>query len=164
MFLVSAAFVLALCDTAAAQQVRRAERLVGANENPPVVTDASGNFRAEIFPDQIAFRLRYGELEGNVTQAHLHVGNPGINGDIVVFLCANDPIVPPAPAPECPVSGVLEDVIEPDDVLEDPGGVLEAGDLEGLTRLIRQGAVYANVHSNLHPGGEVRGQMSPRIR
>jgi hypothetical protein len=166
-FLVSAGLVLALCDTAAAQQVRRAERLVGANENPPVVTDASGNFRAVIFANRIEFRLRYGPLEGDATQAHLHVGNPGTNGAIVVFLCANDPFAPPAPAtaPECPVSaGVVEDVIDPEDVLEDDDGVLEAGDLDGLKRLIRQGAVYANVHSGAHGAGEVRGQISPRIR
>jgi hypothetical protein len=158
---------LVLCDTAAAQQVRRAERMTGANENPPVVTDASGNFRARIFADRIEFRLRYGGLEGDVTQAHLHVGNPGNNGAIVVFLCANDPFAPPAPAtaPECPASpNVVEDVIDPADVLADDDGVLEAGDLEGLARLIRQGAVYANVHSGLHGAGEVRGQMSPRIR
>jgi hypothetical protein len=166
MFVVSAGLVLALCDTAAAQQVRRAERLVGGNENPPVVTDASGNFRAVIFPDQIEFRLRYGGLEGDVTQAHLHVGNPGTNGGIVAFLCADASLDPPAPAttPECPVSGVVEDVIDAADVLADTAGVLEAGDLDGLKRLIRQGAVYANVHSTLHTGGEVRGQIGPRIR
>ena len=167
MFLVSAGLGLVLCDTAAAQQVRRAERMTGANENPPVVTDASGNFRARIFADRIEFRLRYGGLEGDVTQAHLHVGNPGNNGAIVVFLCANDPFAPPAPAtaPECPASpNVVEDVIDPADVLADDDGVLEAGDLDGLKRLIRQGAVYVNVHSGLHGAGEVRGQMSPRIR
>jgi hypothetical protein len=42
--------------------------------------------------------------------------------------------------------------------------VITAGDLAGLARLIRQGAVYANVHSDDFPAGEVRGQLSPRRR
>ena len=82
MFLVSAGLGLVLCDTAAAQQVRRAERLTGANENPPVETVARGNFRARLFPDRIEFRLRYdvAGVASDVLEAHLHAGNPGTNG------------------------------------------------------------------------------------
>jgi CHRD domain len=168
--LASAVCVLLRANGASAQ-VRRAEPLRGGNENPPVLTDGTGNFRAELSPDGPTFRLLYDVLseegDSDVTQAHLHVGNPGNNGGIVVFLCANDPIVtpPPATARECPDSpNVVEGEIVEDDVLADPDGVLEAGDLEGLVRLIRQGAVYVNVHTDEHTGGEVRGQMSPRIR
>jgi len=160
--LASAGTLLVLGEAATAQQVNRAERLLGGNENPPVVTDATGNFRARILPDQIEFRLRYGRLEGDVTQAHLHVGNPGTNGGIVVFLCAVPDIDPTQQ--DCPPSGVVEGVIVAEDVQADGNGVLEDGDLQGLKRLIRQGAVYANVHSELHTGGEVRGQIGPRLR
>jgi hypothetical protein len=170
MFLVSAGLVLALCETAAAQEVRRAERLVGANENPPVITDGSGNFRAEIFPDRIEFRLRYDvAFEGSdVAQAHLHIANPGNNGGIVAFLCAIPSIDPTQR--NCPASpDVVEGEIVEDDVLTVTEGdpavtIIEAGDLDGLARLIRQGALYANVHTNDFPAGEVRGQLSPRRR
>jgi hypothetical protein len=30
---------------------------------------------------------------------------------------------------------------------------------EEIVRAIRDGVVYANVHSSLHPGGEIRGQV-----
>ena len=175
MFLVSAGLVLALCDTTAAEQVRRAERLVGADENPPVITDASGNFRAQILANRIEFRLRYDVAadetpESDVTQAHLHVANPGNNGGITVFLCSNLGNTPQgATVRECPPSpGIVEGAIVADDVVPDNPdpelAVITAGDLDGLARLIRQGAVYANVHSVDHEAGEVRGQVSPRIR
>ena len=166
MFLVSAALVLALCDTAAAQQLRRAERLVGANENPPVETVARGSFRARLFPDRIEFRLTFAGIESDVLEAHLHAGNPGTNGGIVVFLCTNlgntppGATVRPCPPPPAVVTG---DIVAADVI----GGVapgLEADDLTGLRRLISQGAIYANVHSDDFPSGEVRGQVSPRRR
>ena len=80
-----------LGDAASAQQVRQAERLLGGNENPPVITDGTGNFRARLFDDRIEFRLRYdvGFDDSDVTQAHLHIANPGNNGAIVAFLCSN---------------------------------------------------------------------------
>jgi len=172
--LASAACALLLADAASAQ-VRQAERLRGGNENPPVITDGTGNFRAERIGDQIEFRVRYdlsstaSEDENDVTQAHLHIGNPGTNGGIVVFLCSNLDNEPDGvTSRECPPSpGVVEDVIVADDVIElvvDNATVIEAGDLDGLFRLMTQGAVYANAHSNDHPAGEVRGQVRPRIR
>ena len=173
VLLASAALVTLLADSAWSQQVRRAEPLRGANENPPVVTDGSGNFRARLFQNRIEYRLRYDiaseETASDATAAHLHVANPGNNGGIVAFLCANSP-PDGVTTPTCPESpGVVEGEIVADDVLEVSEGdpavtVVEAGDLDALARLIRQGAVYANVHSNDHPAGEVRGQLSPRIR
>jgi hypothetical protein len=171
--LASTALLLVLGEPASAQQIRRAEKLLGGNENPPVVTDGTGRFRAEIFDDRIEFRLRYDVAadetdESDVTQAHLHVANPGNNGDIAAFLCSN--LGNSATAPECPPSpGEVEGEIVAEDVLavteEDPAvTILEAGDLDGLVRLIRQGSVYANVHTADHPAGEVRGQLSPRVR
>jgi len=165
--LASTALLLVLGNLAAAQQIKRAEKLLGGNENPPVVTDATGNFRARLFADRIEYRLRYDVADSDVTQAHLHVANPGNNGNIAAFLCSN---ADGATAPECPPSpGVVEGEIVAADVLEvidvaEPVTILEAEDLDGLARLIRQGSVYANVHSVDHPAGEIRGQLSPRIR
>jgi CHRD domain len=167
--LASTALLLVLGNLAAAQQIKRAEKLLGGNENPPVVTDATGNFRAELFADRIEYRLRYDVAapDSDVTQAHLHIANPGNNGNIAAFLCSNAPGATPA----CPPSpGVVEgeivaaDVREVTDVEDPTVTILEAEDLDGLARLIRQGSVYANVHSVDHPGGEIRGQLSPRIR
>jgi hypothetical protein len=39
---------------------------------------------------------------------------------------------------------------------------LTAGDLAEVIRAIRAGAAYANVHTDLSPGGEIRGQIEDK--
>jgi CHRD domain len=179
---LSAASVLMLSGAGSAQDLdstgrthgpQSAERLLGGNENPPVISDGSGRFRARVSNDRIGFTLRYdvASEDSDVSQAHLHIQNPGNNGGIVVFLCSNLGNTPEgATQRECPASpGEVEGDIVAGDVLtvsegDPPVTIIEAGDLEGLARLIDQGAVYANVHSDDHPAGEIRGQLNPRRR
>ena len=167
ILLLSTGLALVASDAAQAQQNRRAERLVGGNENPPVISEGTGRFRPRIAEDQIKFELSYDGLL-DVQQAHLHIANPGNNGGIVVFLCSNLGNAPAgATVRECPPAGEVEgDIIATDvqTVVEDTTTIIEAGDLPGLIRLIRQGSVYANVHTLAHPAGEIRGQLFPRIR
>jgi CHRD domain len=173
MLSVSAAFVLVLSQGGSAQD-ESAERLLGGNENPPVISEGSGRFTATIFEDRIAFELSYdvASEDSDVTQAHLHIENPGNNGGIVVFLCSNPPVEPPEGVTqrECPASpGEVEGDINEEDVLQvavgnPPVTIIKALDLEGLARLIEQSSVYANVHSDKHPAGEIRGQLNPRRR
>jgi hypothetical protein len=101
----------------------------------------------------------------DITQAHLHIATPGNDGEIVVFLCSNLGNTPDGAAErECPPSpGVVQGEILPEDVLP-VDGIIGAGDLDGLAKLVSQGAVYVNVHTDDHPTGEIRGQTSPRRR
>jgi hypothetical protein len=170
--LLSATFLPAVGGAQAAAQ-ERAEKLLGGNENPPVISEGSGSFTAVSEADTISFELNYdvGAAESDVQQAHLHVANPGNNGPIVVFLCSNLGNVPPgATAQACPPSpGTVTGNIVAADVLtasegDPPVEIIAAGDLEGLKRLIEQSSVYANVHTDDHPAGEIRGQMNPRRR
>jgi hypothetical protein len=172
VLLLSAMFLPTLGDDASAEQVR-SERLLGGNENPPIISDGSGSFRARLREDRIPFRLRYDVAfgESDVIQAHLHIANPGNNGGIVVFLCSNAGNTPVgATQRDCPDSpGEVSGEIVAEDVLtvtegDPPVVIFEAGTLEGLKQLIRQSSVYANVHTDDHPAGEIRGQMNPRRR
>jgi CHRD domain len=174
--LFSAMFLPAFGDEGSAQEVR-SERLLGGNENPPIISDGSGRFRAELLDDRISFRLRYDVASdgSDVREAHLHIANPGNNGGIVAFLCSNVDD-PPTTHPDCPDSpGAVNGEIFAEDVMEvtfiegEPPDetvivVIEPEDLEGLKQLIIQGSVYANVHTDDHPAGEVRGQVEPRRR
>jgi hypothetical protein len=174
--LFSAMFLPGFGDEGSAQEVR-SETLRGGNENPPIISDGSGRFIAELLDDRIAFQLTYDVASdgSDVREAHLHIANPGNNGGIVAFLCSNVDD-PPETHPDCPASpGEVNGEIFAEDVMEvtfiegEPPDetvivVIEAEDLEGLKQLIRQGSVYANVHTDDHPGGEVRGQVEPRLR
>jgi hypothetical protein len=140
------------------------EELSGYEEVPAVSTPATGKFRAHVWagPGEIRYKLRYADLEGEVTQAHIHLGQRHVNGGVSAFLCTNIGGAPPetAGAQPCPpapaeVSGTLTaaDVIGP----EDQG--IAPGEFDELVRAIEAGVTYVNVHSSKFPGGEIRAQL-----
>jgi hypothetical protein len=98
-----------------------------------------------------------------VTQSHIHFGRPAISGGIVLFLCTNltppDGVPTPQACPDAPatITGTLTaaDVIPLPDQGIDPGA---AGFAE-MIEAIRVVAAYANVHTTVHPGGEIRSRL-----
>jgi hypothetical protein len=144
------------------------ENLVGYQEVPAISTNGNGTFKARIDRNgqQISYRLTYADLEGAVQQAHIHIGQRGVNGAIVAFLCSNL-ANPPAGTPACPAApGTVEGTIEPADVRDTTtatppvgGQGIEAGAFGELVDAIRAGATYVNVHSAKWPGGEIRAQL-----
>ena len=141
--------------------------LTGLEEVPVVNTVATGKFRARISPDEqsIEYRLSYSGLQGTVSQAHIHIAQPSVNGSIVIWLCqtATNPSPVPTTAHTCnPGSDDFTGTITAADVIA--GGTasqqLNANDLASVIALIRAGAAYANVHTLPNStGGEIRGQI-----
>lgn len=142
--------------------------LEGTQEVPANLSEAEGSFVAKIDARArtIAYVLEYDALEGAVTQAHVHVGQPGVNGGVVVWLCQTGQAAAPAGTPACPspggavegnleVASVVGPGVEPQ-LLATPG-TDEAFDR--LVRAIQEGVAYANVHSSVAPAGEIRGQI-----
>ena len=88
-----------------------------------------------------------------------------MNGGISVFLCTN-----PATAPwtqPCPQSGKIHGTITAADVsppIAATAGArtqgIDTGQYEELVRAIDAGKTYANIHSTLWPGGEIRAQLN----
>jgi CHRD domain-containing protein len=160
MLLVSAGVVLSV----GISQIKAI--LTGWEEVPVISTDASGELRARINKDedQVEFELTYSDLEADATQAHIHVGQPGVNGGISVWLCSNL-ASPPTPAGfnrPCPLrGGTVTGTFGPADVVGPASQGVAAGEFDELVRAIRERKTYANVHSTLFPGGEIRSQIDP---
>jgi len=129
-------------------------------EVPSISSTAHGMFRARIDNGAIAYRLSYDGLQGEVRQAHIHLGQKSVNGGVSVFLCqtATNPD-PTGLAPTCPASGEVAGLLLPANIIGPSGQGIAAGEFAELVAAIRKGVAYVNVHSSLFPGGEIRGQL-----
>jgi hypothetical protein len=162
LIIVMAGF-LAIATSAKADQI--GALLTGYEETPAAVsTTASGEFRATISDDgqSILYTETYSGLQGTVLQSHIHVGQLGINGSIVIFLCQTSSNPDPTGlAPQCPQEGTVTGKITAANVIAGSQATqqLVAGDLAAVVTAIRAGATYVNVHTTPSPGGEIRGQI-----
>lgn len=129
-------------------------------EVPAISSMARGEFLARLESGAIAYRLSFGGLQGDVRQAHIHVGQKGVNGGVSVFLCqtAANPD-PTGLAPTCPQSGEVAGLLTPANVVGPGGQGVAAGEFAELVAAIREGVAYVNVHSSIFPAGEIRGQL-----
>lgn len=112
-------------------------RLSGANEVPPVNTEASG--RAVLVLDDTTNTLYYRVMVSEIltiTAAHIHESAPGVNGPVIFPLYTGAGEFDPSN----PISGTLP-------LSDDEVNSLANGDY------------YINVHTNANPGGEIRGQV-----
>lgn len=165
-FIGAVAFVLLLmvAGDARAQDGQAITRLRGFEEVPSLSTPGGGRFKAEIHEDEVHWELSYFHLKGGITQAHIHFAQRGVNGGIMVFLCSNLGNGP-AGTQVCPPSGsqaaptTISGVFGPEDIIGPAGQGIGPGEFSEVLRAIRAGNAYANVHSDLFPGGEIRGQL-----
>src|SRR5262245_58856747 len=120
IFIIVMAGLLAIATVAKADQLRAL--LTGYEETPSAVsTAARGEFVATISPngDAIVYRETFSGLQGTITQSHIHVGQIGIGGSVVIFLCqtASNPD-PTGLAPQCPQEGTVKGVITAANVIQ----------------------------------------------
>lgn len=131
--------------------------LAGDNEVPPSGSKGQGQAIFTLNEDGTAlhYKLIVANTK-NVTQAHIHCGEAGINGPVVVFLFG-------FVAGGVNQNGVLaEGTITNDDIIPRPSSQECMGGLatfENLLEKIRTGGAYVNVHTVDLPGGEIRGQV-----
>lgn len=136
-------------------------RLRSFNEVPSIVSPAQGRFKAwaDRASGTINYELSFAGLEGNVTMAHIHIGQRGVNGGIMVWLCGTATNPGPAGTPLCPPSGSVGGTISSASVQAVAAQGIAANDFAKFSAAVRAGVAYVNVHSTRYPGGELRGQL-----
>lgn len=159
---VAAGIVAAIGSAALAgddSRTRASANLSGFSEVPDVSSTGRGTFRARVdrSGQTIHFTLRYSDLEGaTTTAAHIHLGQRAVNGGVIAFLCGG------GDKPACPSrSATLRGEIDPADITGPGAQGIAPGEFDEVVRTIEAGVVYANVHTDKHPGGEIRGQLHP---
>jgi hypothetical protein len=153
--------LLVLAGTAFAKEYKTGG-LSGAEEVPARDTNARGNALFEVSDDglTITFKLIVANID-NVVASHIHIGAPGVNGPVVLFLYGS---VPPGGGT---VNGVLS---QGSATAANLVGPLAGQPLSALIAAIEAGNAYVNVHTNDgvappnegpgdFPGGEIRGKI-----
>ena len=139
-------------------------RLEGFNEVPAISTQATGRFAIKEESDgSLSYSLSYTGLEGTVTQSHIHFGQQGVAGGIMLWLCGTVTNPGPAGTPACPMpDGTVSGTLTAAQVVGPAGQGVAAGELSEAVRAMREGVAYANVHSTKVPSGELRAQFGKR--
>ncbi len=114
-------------------------RLNGAQEVPAVMTDAIGvaSFTLNATRDTLCIRGNFTGLSGPITGAHIHDGMPGVNGPVLI------------PLTDWIMGNQLEGQLIGSDITP-----------ELLAAHVR-GELYLNIHTDMNPDGEIRGQIVP---
>ena len=125
--------VLLLPQAGLAETITFKAELSGANESPPNDSGAGGAADATFDTESrmLTWTVEYDGLTGPAIGAHIH--GPADSG-------GNAGIVIPFETTESPIEGSAEIPAEMVDALQ-------------------SGQLYVNVHTEAHPGGEIRGQL-----
>ena len=134
---------------------RVSARLSGANEVPPINSAGTGNFEMTIQPSGISFSLSFSDLSSPLSVAHLHFAPSKVAGGVMIYLCGG------GNQPACPAttSGNITGTITAANVTGPTGQGIAVGDLDSALEAVRDGLSYANMHTTMFPGGEIRGNV-----
>jgi hypothetical protein len=94
-----------------------------------------------------------------VAQAHIHIAQKDVNGAIVIWLCGNVANTPPGIQPCPPSPAMISGTATAANVIPQTTQGIGAGEFADVLRALRRGDAYANVHSSMSPGGELRSQI-----
>jgi hypothetical protein len=127
--------------------------MIGSNEVPPNASRASGpaNFALDTAAGTLSVVLGFAGLSPLATGAHIHCcTGPGMNAPIVL---------PFSSADSFPFGVTGGSFVHTYDLSTSLTGISVADFLAGL----EAGQAYANIHTSIFPGGEIRGQIIPTI-
>ena len=130
--------------------------LSGAQEVANVLTDAEGTITVR-FDDELTevdVKLKVRDSAGTFARAHFHCALPGENGPIAFGLVDPGPLA----FDQGRVEGTLTNAdYSGADCVPDIGRPVN--NIAALAFAMREGLIYINIHSDVFPSGEIRGQL-----
>lgn len=133
--------------------------MTGAQEVPAVDTTAAAKIDVQLTGrGTLKFNLKATADITGATQAHFHLAGRGQNGTVVAFLLPFNAAGQNFREGDTIAEGELTDA----NLITRPG--FQNPTIAELVARMKQGRVYANLHTLAHPPGEVRGQMEPHGR
>jgi hypothetical protein len=143
-------------NLAAAEQFRAT--FSGFEEVPAVLSNGTASLFLNLnkLAQTLDFTLTYSGLSTPAQVAHIHFGKRFTSAPVIVFFCGGGG-KPPCP----PGGGTVMGKITPPDVVGPAAQGIAPGDFSGLVAALVSDTAYANIHTTLHPGGEIRGQIKP---
>ena len=138
--LAAGALVAAGLGTAGTSATYRVSAALNARQEIPKqvvkAPNATGSFSGTYVEhgrsSTLKWKLTYAHLTGAATAAHIHLGKPGVAGNVIVSLCAAN----------C------------------HSGMTGTAKLSSkIVAQIEAGKTYVNVHTTKNPNGEIRGQV-----
>jgi len=138
-------------------------KLSGILETPASIS-STGSGRLEIkvngAQSSAEYELSYRDLEGSaVLFAHIHLGQPRTGGGVMVFLCSNQGAPVPTPACPGPAGGTVSGTLTAADLIGPSNQGVASGEFEEFVKALRNQGAYVNVHTDLYPPGEIRGNI-----
>jgi CHRD domain len=136
------ALLMAFATPGRAQTKQFKADLKASSEVPPNATTGTGTVTVTYDPATrtITWTGSFSGLTGPATMAHIHApAEPGKNADVQVWLSARDTLATPFTSPFQGTATLTEEQAEN----------------------LMAGLAYVNIHTAVHPAGEVRGQLLP---
>lgn len=128
--------------------------LTGSQEVPAVSTSTTGKASVKFNREQTKADFRVNVHKGEaITAAHLHCAPASQNGPVVAHLFGNIP-------GGFNVNGKLADfTLTQANIVTNAGCSPAITTMAELAQALRDGRIYANVHSVSNPNGLIRGQL-----
>ena len=132
-----------------ADEKRFSTPLTGMEEVPPVNTNSTGIAIFQVKDNNLNFKINVTNLD-NIKGAHIHKGEFGQNGDVIVTLFN----------PGKPIDIVNGTLVEGNIDASSLQGPIKGKSINDLVQMMNNTQTYVNIHTEQYPNGEIRGQIT----
>jgi hypothetical protein len=122
-------------------------KLSGKDEVPSNESPSTGFAWVKVVGDKISYEVNVTDMD-KVNAAHIHLGEPGKNGPVVLTLFKGGPTEQ--------VNGTVGEANVTASNFEGP---MKGKQVSDLVTAINNGTTYVNVHTTDFPDGEIRGEL-----